>query len=193
MKKLLALLLAMLMVFMIIPSVLGEAAEGETAEETTEEPTSESKVEQIMLKKGSAIIKEFIDCKEVELSSTANATFQSATITDVESGVKYYGIRIEFDYWTSKYDNGTAVALIDSDEIDSIISTLEYIKAHKSEFVDYTEVAYTSNGGFTVGAYTNSSETGLFFKSSTHQRLFSIGKLDSIIEGFKEAKEKIPQ
>ena len=191
MKKIVTLLLAMFMIFAIIPSSLGE--EAEVAEEATEVKEPESKVEQIMLKKGSAIIKEFIDCKTVELNSSANARFQTATITDVESGVKYFGIRVEFGYYTSKYDNGTAIALIDSDEIDSIVSTLEYIKAHKSEFVNYTEVAYTSNGGFTVGAYKNSSETGLFFKSGSHQRLFGIDKLVSIIQGFKEAQAKIPQ
>jgi len=191
MKKLISILLVLVLSVGLVSFTLAE--ETEATEETADVSASESKVEQIMLKKGSAIIKEFVDCKTVELSSTADATFQTATITDVESGAKYFGIRVEFGYYTSKYDYGTAVALIDSDEIDSIISTLEYIKAHKSEFVNYTEVAYTSNGGFTVGAYRNSSESGLFFKSGSHQRLFGINTLDSIIEGFKEAQSKIPQ
>ncbi len=190
MKKLIALLLAMLMAFVAIPRALGEAAEDAAEEEATVQE-SESKVEQIMLKKGSAIIKQFITCKEVDVGSTT-VTFQTAEITDVETGVKYYGIRVQYGYYASKYDSGTATALIDSEEIDSIISTLEYVKEHKSEFVNYTEVNYTANGGFSIGAYKNSSETGIFLKASGKQRLIKISYLNDIINGLKEAQSKIP-
>lgn len=182
MKRIIALLMAMLLISLMIPVALGEA----------NEDAKESNVETIMLKKGAAIIKEFIDCGKVKIADYSAVYFQTAVITDVETNTKYDGIRIRFDYWNGKYDNGQAVALIDSEEIDSIVSTLEYIKEHKSGFVNYTEVAYTASGGFSIGAYKNASETGIFFKADGHQAVANITELDNVINAFKLAQSKIP-
>ena len=195
MKKLLAFLLVFVLLFSPI-TALAEVLEQTEGIEETDEGT---KFEKVLLKKGSLIIKEFKDCclfaeddywGDSSLGGFSDTLqFQSASLTDVETGTKVYALRITCGYYSSQYDNGETVGVMDSDEIDGAISTLEYVKSHIDETQDYTEIAYTSNGGMQVGAYKSDTGTSLFVKvSNKATKFYSIDKADSLIDAFNQVK-----
>lgn len=197
MKKITSLAIALVLIFSIFTVF---------AEETTEpEEESASKFEQVMLKKGSLIVKEFIDCGYFEKDEyfdygsnnelfgfTDTLKFQTASVLDVETGAKVYALRITTGYYASKYNYGEAVGVMDSDEIDGAIQALQYIKQHINELKDYSEVIYTASSGMAVGAYYSSSGNRIFIKiNSSATKFYEVSKIDSLIASFEEVKVKL--
>jgi len=190
MKKLFACLLVFILAFSALPVVLAEEVE-------SEEPGTQ--FEKVLLKKGSLIIKEFIDCCLFEEDENYKADylkafsdtlqFQSASITDVETGDKVYALRVIGYYYRSDYDNGEAVGVMDADEIDGAISTLEYIQAHKGEMKNYSEIEYSSNSGMSIGAYYDGGYQ-LFVKiNSKATKFYRIDKIDGLISALNQVKD----
>ncbi|MBE5807832.1 MAG: hypothetical protein E7317_05780 [Clostridiales bacterium] len=195
MKKLFSLLLVLMLVFSSLP-VVAEVVE---EVEGVEEAEAGTKFEKVLLKKGGLIIKEFVDCCFFEKDDyfgdkdlggfSDTLQFQSASLTDVETGTKVYALRITCGYYNSQYDNGETVGVMDADEIDGAISTLEYIKSHINETVDYTEIIYTTNGGIQIGAYKSDTGTQLFVKvSSKATKFYGIDTIDSLIDALNQVK-----
>ncbi len=179
MKKLIALLLAVVLACALVPA-FSEAVEEVASQE-------ESQFERVLLKKGTLILKEFITYGKVK-----DMTFQTACLTDVETGSKYYALRITTSYYNSKYDYGEAVGVMDADEIDGAIQTLEYIKAHISELKDYTEVVYRASSGMEVGAYHSNTSEKIYIKlSSKATNFYDLSDIDTIIKGFKGVQSQI--
>lgn len=195
MKKLLVLQLVLIFAFSAIPAF---------AEETKEEENG-SKFEQVLLKKGSLIVKEFIDCGCFKKDNyygadhstewfglTDTLAFQAASILDVETGVKAYALRITTGYYASKYNYGEAVGVMDADEIDGAIKTLQYIKQNIDKLKNYSEVVYTASSGMRVGAYRSSSDKKLFVKvNSNATKYYDISEIDNLIASFQKAKAKL--
>lgn len=194
MKKILALLLVLILTFSAF-SVFAE-----TVEEVGEIETG-SKFESVMLKKGTLIVKEFIDCCFFEKDDyftkykssnemfgfTDTLKFQTASVLDVETGIKLYALRITTGYYSSKYSFGEAVGVMDADEIDGAIQTLKYIKQHIKELKDYSEVVYTASSGMEVGAYHSSTNDKIYVKvNSNATKFYTIDKIDSLIEAFEK-------
>lgn len=181
MKKLISILLVLVCALSLIGSAFAEGAE---TTETTEAVETESQFEKVLLKKGSLILKEFIDYGKV-----SNLELQSACLTDLETGSKYYALRITTSYYNSKYDYGDAVGILDSAEIDGAISTLEYIKAHFKELKDYSEVVYKANSGMEIGAYHSSDDNKVYIKvNSKATKFYELDLIDDLIAGFKGVK-----
>ena len=143
MKKLVAILMILIMSFTMLSAFA----------ETVTEP--ESEFEKVLLKKGTLIVKEFIDCGVFEKDKyfdygssdemfgfTKTLKFQTASILDVETGTKVYALRITTGYYNSKYAYGEAVGVMDADEIDGAIQTLKYIKQNIGKLKDYSEVEW---------------------------------------------------
>lgn len=172
MKKLFGVLLALVLSCSMVTAFAEAAAE------------TESEFQRVLLKKGSLIIKEFIDYGEVE-----GMVFQTACLTDVETGEKFYALRIETSYYNSKYDNGIAVGVMDADEIDDAIATLEYVKEHITEMKDYSEIVYEATSGMQVGAFhsdISSPSNQVFIKvSSDSTKFFDVSKIDTLIKAFQ--------
>ena len=197
MKRIMSLLLAVLLALSIIPAMAEEPVEAEEE--------SSSKFEQVLLKKGSLIVKEFIDCGYFEKDEyidystsselfgfTDTLKFQTASLLDVETGVKVYALRISTGYYASKYSYGEAVGVMDADEIDGAIQTLQYIKQHINELKDYSEVIYTASSGMAVGAYASSSGNKLFVKvNSNATKFYEVSKIDSLISSFEDVQSKL--
>ncbi len=164
-----------------------------------EEATEGTKFEQVLLKKGSLMKKEFVDVTTIDDNSGlasfgyGRLTAQAAILTDMTTGEKYYALRLEHSYYASKYDEGTSVSVLDMDEIDSVISTLNSLKTEfTGNLVDYTEYVYTSNSGLIVGGYHSSDSDMLFIKfSSSDTAYFKFAKLDNLIKFFEDAKAGI--
>lgn len=169
----------------------GKKEEPVVAEETSAEVDG-SKFESVLLKKGSAIIKHFEPAGEIkgdEDDSFYDINLEAATLTDLETGSKYQAIRMShLDLRTVNYNYG----IIDSDEIDGAISTLEYIKAHKDEMTDYTEIIYTANSGFKIGAYKDSIDAKIcFIFTSTDKEYMSFDMIDNIISTLRSAQDML--
>lgn len=188
MKKLLAVILSVMLVCSVLSFSVAE-----------EEETAGTHFEQVLLKKGSLIKKEFIDIATIDDDSGlasygyGNMTSQAAILTDMTNGAKVYALRLTITYFASQYDSGEKVGVLDLEEIDSVISTL---KSLKNEFagnlVDYTEFLYTSNSGMKVGGYhTASSDKLLVQFTSSISAVFNISRVDELIKFFEDAKTDI--
>jgi hypothetical protein len=172
-----------MVVLLILAGINTVFAEGNDTGDT------DSKFENFLLAKGSLIVKEFIDFKEI---GSTGVKLQIATLTNVENGEIYRALRLTFQYYNSQYDNGEAVGVLDADEVDSVITTLEYIKQRLSAGLkDYTEIIYTANSGLKVGAYKASYGDSLFLEASSKSAFVKTVYIDAFITTLKEAKEKL--
>lgn len=184
---------ALLMVLVLSCSMVTAFAETvENVEET------ESEFERVLLKKGSLIVKEFTDCCVFEKDNytdndlgyyyfTNALTFETASVLDVETGVKVYALRITTGYYDSKYSKGEAVGVMDADEIDGAIQTLRYIQQNLSNMNDYSEVVYKASSGMEVGAYYSATESKIYVKvNSNATKFYSVDKIDDLIEAFEK-------
>lgn len=161
------------------------------AQEKTAE-TDKSQVEQVMLKKGSLILKEFIPFRK-----ESGVTGEILKVTDVTNGSALYGLRLTHFYYNSKYDSGESTGLLDAKEIDSVISTLQYIKTKLLTFTKetpYTEIVYKSNSGITIGAYHSDGEQKIFLKFDYKDTVYiNASSLDSFTKFFMDAKSKMQE
>lgn len=184
---------ALLMVLILSCSVMNTFAE--TVVET------DSEFEKVLLKKGSLIVKEFTDCCLFEedeywrkysssdelFGFTDTLKFQTASILDIETGVKVYALRITTGYYAIKYSYGEAIGVMDADEIDGAIKTLQYIQQNISKMNDYSEVVYTASSGMEVGAYRSSTGAKIYVKiNSNATKFYSVDKIDTLIEAFEK-------
>lgn len=189
---------ALLMVLMIILTVFSGCAAG------TADDVSGSKFEQVLLKKGSLIVKEFIDCgyfhKDRNFRQGASTmsgytdtlAFEMASLLDINTGKKVYALRIRTGYWLSQYNYGESVGIMDADEIDGAIKTLQYIKKNISSLKDYSEIIYTASSGMQVGAYHSTTKNQLFVKvDSNATKFYDISEIDSLIESFQSVQAKL--
>lgn len=148
--------------------------------------STESEFNRILLTKGSLIIKEFIDFKEI---GDTGVMLQIATLTNPTENTKYKALRLEWYYYNSKYDYGDAVGVLDADEVASVISTLEFIRDNISSMKDYTEVIYETNGGLEIGAYQSSTSSKLYISNSSNETDFlDISTIPTFISVLKEAQ-----
>lgn len=155
------------------------------------EETNASEFNRILLTKGSLIIKEFIDFKEI---GDTNVMLQIATLTNPAENTEYKALRLEWEYYKSKYDYGTAVGVLDADEVESVISTLEFIKENLPTMKNYTEVIYKTNGGLEIGAYKSDSSTRLFVNNSSNELdSFDTTSISTFISVLREAQQKLVQ
>jgi len=196
MKHILSFVSAVLMssVLCLTPCYADEIAEDSAVEEdssaTTDSEKSESKFERVLLKKGSLISKEFTDYGTIE-TSWQPISLQTAKLVDIATGDEYYALRMEHDYYKSEYDNGTSTGVLDSDEIDGVISTLKYIKEHENEFKNYTEVNYTSSSDMIFGAY-KSDDSSIFIKFDYKDTAYiEMSNIDDVIETFEGAQKAL--
>lgn len=181
MRKILSFIIALLLLSSAFPGF---------AEETVENTEGVgSKFEQVMLKKGTLIVKEYTDFGSLEAGTWA-LKFQTASILDVETGTKVYALRL-----TGQHIKDEDVGIMGSDEIDGAIQTLQYIKQHSGEMKDYSEIVYTTSSGMTIGAYCASYGKKLFVKVTPYATEctydFTVRNIDSLISLFEEAREKL--
>lgn len=205
MKKAIVLLIALLLVAavavvaVVIPRSSNEKIVGAAAAEESTSDETGSKFERIMLKKGSLIVKEFLDCCVFAEDSYTNndsmffftdsLKFQRASITDIETGSEYLAVRITTGYYTSQYSNGEAIGVMDADEVDGAIKALQYIKENINSLKDYSEIVYKASSGMEVGAYYSSTESKIYVKiNSNATKFYSTVKIDELIKAFETVK-----
>lgn len=168
------------------------------AEESTSAEKSSSDFEKVLLQKGTLLCKEFKNFDKFSFDGrNADLKTEIATLTDVNSGLKVYALRLSNDYYNSQYDSGTAVGVLDAKELASIVTTFKYIKTVFAEYnitTPYEEIIYTSNGGVSLGAYhvNKSTESKIFIKINYKRSVYcSIDKIDSVIAFFEKAQKEL--
>lgn len=166
-----------------------------------ESDSSGSEFESVLLQKGSLIQKSFTEYGKVIESSleggcskgmSLGIMLQTAVVTDIETGYKYYAIRMEHECLDSHLNRNTVVGVLDDDEISSVITTLNYIKEHVGDLKDYSEITYTSNGDIKIGVATDDEGSFLFVDFASRDTVYAdVSTIDTIIEGFKGAQEAL--
>ncbi len=155
------------------------------------EDQSESEFERVLLSRGSLISKVFISQGSISTiaADLYNVRVQAATINDLETNTAYYAARFEHNYYLSQYNSGTSVGVLDYNEIADAITTLEYIKAHQQEMVDYSEIVYTATSGLRIGAYKDGRNSYLFIWFSANDTAYiELSSIDEVIERLRSVQ-----
>ncbi len=119
-------------------------------QETTTKDIPLTNAEKFTAKSGSLIRREFIDIGSV--GAKYPCKIQIAIFSDLISKTSIKAVRLEYNY---PGDANTKIGLIDVDEVDGALKSIKILKdeifSKKEE--NYTEVAFTSRSGFSIGAY----------------------------------------
>lgn len=146
--------------------------------------------DQVLLQKGTLIMKEFIP-----FSAFNTIIGEIAILTNANTGIKYYALRLSTSYYKSQYDNGKAIGTLDAKEILSAINSLDYMIKRNLEITSqapYTEIIFRTNGEPEFGYYVSGSERKMYFKVSTKSTsYYNINQLEVLKKFFEEAKQKI--
>ena len=154
------------------------------AEKYQESDHTHSQYLQALNQKGVLTIEEITNTAQI-----GGIRYAKCSIKEVNTGYKYNAIMFEAEYYNSMVDQGTANNIVDADEIDNIISTLEYIKAHISDQEDYTEIKYIAKSGLGIGAYHSASEEEIFIELATDVRIMlDMKEIDNLIRGINRIK-----
>lgn len=177
MKKIMAFALTLVLLLAVCPISLAKG---------TEESNT---FDAVLLQKGTLIVQENLYFDTIE-TRRREIEMQTVTLINVATGSKLYALRLEHE----AVDRSTSIVSIDIDEIDGVITTLKYIKAHINELEDYSEIRYKTNSGLIVGAYYSSNKKQIFFEfKATDTEFIEIGEIDSLISKFEAAKQKLGQ
>lgn len=163
-RRLLSLAVLVILVFCMVPTAL--------AEETTE-----SEFDLILLK-GSLIVKEYLDFKTID-----HLTLQIATFTNPIDNTKYKALRLE--------GYASSLGILDADEVESVISTLEYIQQNLPSMKDYTEINYETDSGFRVTAYVDGKGCKIYLSSSSNSKNISTEYIEDFISALREAQAEL--
>lgn len=152
----------------------------------------DSKFNTFLLKKGSLITKEFIDHEMLMLGESDfylyEVLLQIATLTDVETNDVYKALRMEH-YLHNGHDFVTNVIVLDADEVDSLITALEYMQAAVAEkaLKDYTEIVYTSRSGASFRLCYD-GKIRLYIEDGGHYSDYAASKIPELIDALEKVK-----
>ncbi|WP_192822788.1 hypothetical protein [Rufibacter sp. LB8] len=114
-----------------------------------EKKADQSKADLFSAKSGTLIEKEFLDVGKVK-----GVEVQVMVLKDLINAAKTSAVR--FSAVTgSGYSAGTKLGSVDADELDGLIKSIKLIQSSllTSTPANYTEVSFTSRGGFEAGCY----------------------------------------
>ncbi|HMU04115.1 MAG TPA: hypothetical protein PJ990_10840 [Saprospiraceae bacterium] len=119
-----------------------------------------SNAEKFSDKTGALMKKEFSDIGEIK-----RCKIQIAKFTDLITDQKNIAVRFEYNY-VSTYSSDSKIALLDVDEIDGLIQSLNLIqeKVLPTSTKNYTEVSYRSRSGFEAGCFSKKDSWSIYLK-----------------------------
>ena len=108
-----------------------------------------SNLEKFSLRSGTLVEKNFTD-----LGVIKTIQVQSLRVTDLLTKASFSGIR--FEQATSNRYRSANITFLDQDEIDGLAKSIRYIldTVMSSRKPGYTEIQFTSRGGFALGCYS---------------------------------------
>jgi len=152
---------------------------------------SQSEIEGFTSQDGILLQKEFIDVGEFKKCKINIAIF-----TDLLANISKKGIRFEYEV-KGKYSNDTKIAFLDVDEIDALIKSITIIKENVLPQIknNYTEIQYTSRGGFIAGCYWSDKSWTGFMKIEKYDKdsymWFKSTEFDQLLTVLNNAKLKL--
>lgn len=140
-----------------------------------------TKVESVLGRKGAILVKVIHDLGG--FAGSYNSQLSLSTLRLLEPGNEENcseGIRIE----VADADNQSHISFLDMDEVDSLLSGLEYmdrcINQSKGYRGDYTEMIFSTRGDFSAGFYLSDGKAQAFVKSSYKQAFMPTGALQRL-------------
>ncbi|WP_192822801.1 hypothetical protein [Rufibacter sp. LB8] len=114
-----------------------------------EKKTDQSKADLFSAKSGTLIEKEFLDVGKVK-----GVEVQVIVLKDLIHAAKTSAVRFAA-VTGSGYSAGTKIGSVDADELEGLIKSIKLIQSSllPSSPANYTEVSFTSRGGFEAGCY----------------------------------------
>jgi hypothetical protein len=146
-----------------------------------------SKSEEFSQKAGLLVERNFID-----IGSVQGVQIQVMKVKDLISGTEFKSLRFEYVF-KSSYSTDTKIAVLDSDEIEGLIKSLNFIKTnvHNSTRDSYSEITFTSRTGFKAGCYWDSGKWKNFMKlekfDSKSSVYFGQNEFNSLITYIEQA------
>ncbi|WP_436488953.1 hypothetical protein [Chitinophaga sp. ARDCPP14] len=135
------------------------SAFSQTAKPNTDLKEQKSKAELFSNKSGSLIQRQFTD-----VGSLRGCQIQVAQFTDLIGGETTKAVRFEYAY-SGAYSSDTKIGLLDIDEVDALIKSLNIIKDKIMPTTPevYTEVEYKSRG-LQAGCFYSKKQWSTFLK-----------------------------
>lgn len=185
MKKLLIILALMMPMFL-------NAQEKETK--------SNSKTLEFLAKDGSIFKKETYKLPSLG-KGYDKITNEVLIITDLKTNEKRGCFRITTYYTSSTYSTDEYIGVLDPDELDAAIMSLEKILNDiiPNEAETYTEVTYKTRDGVQLGTFVNSTgkEWTIYVKTKSYtsrsMSTFKSDEITTLIDNLKKAKEMIAE
>lgn len=138
-----------------------------------------SNAEKFSSKAGTLIAREFID-----VGTLKTAKIKVVNYTNLVSGDSVSALRFEYKV-SGSYSSDTKIAVLDSDEIDGLISSIKMISEDVlvTSPVNYTEVTYKSRSGFQAGCFGTNGDWSIYLKLEEHDgKSYVFLKKDDILE-----------
>jgi hypothetical protein len=146
-----------------------------------------SKSEEFSQKAGLLVERNFSD-----IGSVQGVQIQVMKVKDLISGTEFKSLRFEYVF-KSSYSTDTKIAVLDSDEIEGLIKSLNFIKTnvHNSTRESYSEITFTSRTGFKAGCYWDNGKWKNFMKlekfDSKSSVYFGQNEFNSLITYIEQA------
>jgi len=158
-------------------------------------PSPKTKLEEFSARKGTVIVRGF---EQVGVASGRYGTsikVEAKEFIDVSTGKKEYGISIEVKKRDIRYDK-ESTSYIDYDEIESLISGIDYIaKVDKTStrFQNF-QADYNTKGDFRISTFSSEENIMVEVSSGTIgsvKAYFNLSSLSEIRSFIEKAKAKI--
>ena len=158
-------------------------------------PSPKTKLEEFSARTGAVIIRGFEEIGSAYGLYNTSIKVEAKEFVDVSTGKKEYGITIEVKKEDGRYDKENT-SYIDYDEIDSLISGIDYIAnvdKSKTKFSNF-QADYNTKGDFQISTFSTAGEimvavsSGRIGKVLAYYNLSSLTKIRTLIE---KAKTKI--
>jgi hypothetical protein len=119
-------------------------------------PEAKTKLEQFTAKTGVVLVRGFQKIGTASGLYNTQVNVESKEFTNVTSGQKEYGITIEAFKEDGRYDK-KHTSYIDYDEIDSLISGIDYISKIKPEVTKFEDFQadYTTKGDLKISTFSS--------------------------------------
>lgn len=157
-----------------------------------------SRIKEFQSRKGTLIIKEFFEIGTVKGQYGSDLEFSVLRLTSPSGGVPLKGLKLSSSK-KSSYSTDERSSLLDEEEVDALISALQYmVQIQKEKGSDksmpYTEYIFRAKDGFEIGFMISKGEYTAFSSVgsiSAISAFFKYADLGAILSKAQEAKAKL--
>lgn len=185
-----------LLLFFVLNSVVFAAAKAQDAENEKGEE-AETKIESFLSKKGQIVVKDFETIEYIR-GKYGIAEIETLIISDPSNkSIKVKGLRVEVTEEGRLERKKTA--FLDIDEVESLSKALGYIIDLAEKWKDtsrpYSEVVFSTRGGFQIGFYQKHNALDAFLSSGHINKatcfLSSVSELKRVKESIDKGLQKL--